>query len=209
MRAVVGSLVLCAALGTPSTATQAQESSSPGTERPQLHNISFDHRPFRELLAKVADLHADGLIDFKDIFQITVEAERNTNGTLQDIDIASTATNNESWRELAQEFIVAVSDSRVLAAFDDAPRLSMKLELARENVIASATFEVESAHRAPLLANGYDHLFNAAHVSKSGQSVGIVMSNMTASASGKQLVMKLEMSREQAGNLFRQHLSLP
>ena len=36
-----------------------------------------------------------------------------------------------------------------------------------------------------------------------------VLHNMTAAANGKQLAMRLEMSRAQAGNLLRQHRAIP
>lgn len=37
----------------------------------------------------------------------------------------------------------------------------------------------------------------------------VVFNHMHTSANGKQLVMKLEMTREAAGNLLRKHLALP
>jgi hypothetical protein len=54
-----------------------------------------------------------------------------------------------------------------------------------------------------------ESLLAPARLIRHDDDLAIVMNNMTLSANGKQLVMYLELSREQAGNLLRKHLSLP
>jgi len=208
LRAVVGSIVLCAAFGGHS-AVEAQEPSPRELERTRLYSISFDPRPFRELLAKAARLRADGLLNFSDTFEISIEADRNADRSLKGVSVVSEASRNDRRRGLAQEFVGAISDSRALAALDGTHHLSMKLRPTQEGVLASATFEVESLQRAQELATDYELLLRAARLQRQGRNESAVLNNMTISANGKQLVMKLDMSREQAGNLLRKHLSLP
>lgn len=110
-----------------------------------------------------------------------------------------------------QIFMRAVVGSLVLCAALGGPTAQAREALlqGRTSVFASATFAVESAQRGRVLARGYDYLFKAARVNQPGRNEALVISNMTASANGKQFAVKLEMSREQAGNLLRQRLSLP
>lgn len=207
LRAVVGSLVLCAAMSAPSV--KAQELSPRGAERTELINVRFDHRAFKDLLAKVSRLHADGLLDLDDTFDITVEADRNTAGTLQEITLANVTESNKRWRELIQDFAIVLSDSRLVSNTEDPRRLSMRFTLGGQSAAAAFSFEAESDARATQLANSYGPLFRAAQSRRTRPEEILIWNNLKVSANGKRLMFKLELTREQAGNLLRQHLALP
>ncbi|HYY41595.1 MAG TPA: hypothetical protein VE775_02615, partial [Pyrinomonadaceae bacterium] len=61
----------------------------------------------------------------------------------------------------------------------------------------------------PQPACGDQHLRAFLRASAKHQTRVAVLNNMTASANGKRLALRLEMSRERAGNLQRQHLLIP
>jgi hypothetical protein len=59
------------------------------------------------------------------------------------------------------------------------------------------------------LANGYNAMLAIGRATERESDTVEVLNNMIFSASGKQLSMKLELTRAQVGNLLRQHLSIP
>lgn len=210
MRAVVGSLVLCAALA-PNALSQA--GSAQGVFQKDAASEVKEFRPihaapFRQLLAKTQRLIEAGELNPQDTFDFTLEAERNADGTLRDIKFTEAATANGRWHTLAREFVGVLSDSGALSGLQDADRLTITLRLDKR---ASARLHavVNSAEQAAQLAQSYNTLFDLGRLSQRGR-VGVeVLNNMAVSANGKQLTMQLEMSREMVGNLLRQQLSLP
>ncbi|HEX8161440.1 MAG TPA: hypothetical protein VF538_06180 [Pyrinomonadaceae bacterium] len=210
-RALVGSLFFCAALAAPARAqaAPAEASNAPQeAEAAPLPEISLT--PFRELLAKALRLRADGSLGSEETFDFTVEADRAEDGTLRNVTLAGSASDARgAWRGLAMDFISAVGDSRLLAAFREALHVSMSLRLDARTSLASLSFEAPSESRAQQLARAYDALFRIASLKPRGANSAAVLNGLTVSASGKQFAVKLEMSREQLGNLLRQSLSLP
>ncbi len=210
MRAVVGSLVLCAALA-PNALSQTggaqvvfqKDTASEVKEFRPIHAT-----PFRELLAKTQRLIEAGELNPQDVFDFTLEAERNADGTLRNIKFTEAAAANGRWRSLVREFVAVLSDSGALSALKDADRLTITLRL-DERASARLHAVVNSAEQAAHLAQNYNTLLDLARVSQRGR-VGVeVLNNMAFSANGKQLNMQLEMSREMVGNLLRKQLSLP
>jgi hypothetical protein len=210
VRAVVGSLVLCAALaptalsqtGAPQGVYQKDAVSEVKEFRP------IPALPFRELLAKTQRLIESGELNPQDVFDFTLEAERNADGTLRDIKFTEIATANARWRPLVQEFVAVLSASGALSALTDANHLTLTLRL-DERASARLHTAVKSNEQAAQLAQTYNALVALGRLSQRGRAGVEVLNNMAFSANGKQLTMQLEMSREMVGNLLRQQLSLP
>ncbi len=207
MRAVVGSLVLCAALA-PHTLAQGapayQQQQTPDTKEFRPINA----RPFRDLLAKTRGLIERGEINPRDVFDFTLEAGRNADGTLRDIKFTEAAAANGRWRPWMQEFVAALSDSGALSGLTGADHLTITLRLdERASVRLQAV--VNSVEQAAQLAQNYNALIALARLDRRGREAVEIFNNMAFSANGKQLTMQLVMTREQAGNLLRQHTSLP
>ena len=206
VRAVVGSLVLCAALAPHAL---AQQGASPAAQRPAPDTTEFrpiNAGPFRDLLAKTRALLEAGELNPQDVFDFTLEAERNADGTLRDLKFTEVAAANGRWRPLAQEFVAVLSDSGALSGLTDADRLTITLRL-DERASVTLRSVLASHERAAELAQRYNALVGLGRLS--GREGVEVLNNMAFSANGKQLAMRLEMSREMAGNLLRQHTSLP
>ena len=211
MRAVVGSLVLCAALA-PNALSQsggAREGVSQKDAASEVKEFRPVHaRPFRELLAKTRALIEAGELNPQDVFDFTLEAERNADGTLRDIKFTEAAAANGRWRPLVREFITVLGDSGALSALQGADHLTFTLRL-DERASARLHAVVNSAEQAAHLAQNYNALVELGRLSQRGRAGIEVLNNMAFSANGKQLTMQLEMTREMIGNLLRQHTSLP
>ncbi|HYP00544.1 MAG TPA: hypothetical protein VER76_10180 [Pyrinomonadaceae bacterium] len=210
VRAVVGSLVLCAALA---PTALSQTGGAPGDYQQDTASEVKEFRPiralpFRELLAKTQRLIESGNLNPRDVFDFTLEAERNADGTLRDIKFTEAAAANGRWQPLVREFITALSDSGALSGLTDAERLTITLRL-DERASARLHTVVKSEEQAARLAQTYNALADFGRLSRRGRAGVEVLNNMDFSANGKQLTMRLEMSREMVGNLLRQHTSLP
>jgi hypothetical protein len=210
LRALVGSLVFCAALAAPARAQVSQAEVSGAPQEAETAPVpAVNLSPFKGLLARALRLRADGSLAAGDAFDFTVEADRAEDGTLRNVELAGASAGNDHWRELAKDFIAAVGESRLLAVFKDALHVGMRFRLDAQTGLAALNFEAPSADRAQQLARQYDGLVRLALLHRRGDTSAAVLDGLKVSASGKQFAVKLEMSREQLGNLLRQSLSLP
>jgi hypothetical protein len=205
VRAVVGSLVLCAALA-PAALAQGAPAHRQTPDTKEFRPINA--RPFRDLLAKTRGLIEAGELSARDTFDFTIKAERNANGTLRDIRFTEAATANGRWHPLVREFVAVLSDSGVLAALKDADHLTITLRL-DSRASAHLHAVVNSAEQAAELAQNYNTLLYLTRSGQRGRDGVEILNNMAFSANGKQLSMRLEMTREMVGNLLRKHTSLP
>jgi hypothetical protein len=214
LRAVVGSLVLCAALSASASAQNIPSTQQTAPQQPAREtNPVYDFRPvyarpFRELLAKTRQLFKSGQLSEQDTFEFSLEAERNEDGTLGNVTLTRAESVNPLWQQLATDFVAALSDSRALQPLRDVSHLNIGLKL-NERAVTDITATISTPERAARLADGYNGMRAIVFRENRGHAGIEVLNNMSFSASGKQLSMKLELSREQAGNLLRQHLSIP
>ena len=210
LRAVVGSLVLSAALASNATAQQktavlgggpsAQE--SPQT-MPRVYAV-----PFRDLLVKIRRMVADGKLKADDVFEFTVEAERNADGSLRDVRFTGQAAANGRWRPLAEEFLTILSDSRALSYLEGVERVTFTLGLA-ERLTASLAAEAPTEEAAAQLDKTSALLFDIARHSQQGRPGVEILAGLRASASGKRFSITLDMTRAEVGNLLSQSLAIP
>jgi hypothetical protein len=210
VRAVVGSLVLCAALA-PHALSQtggAQGVFQKDTASEVKEFRPINATPFRQVLAKTRRLLETGELNPQDVFDFTLEAERNADGTLRDIKFTEAAAANGRWTSLVREFVTVLSDSGALSALTDADHLTITLRL-DDRATARLHTVVKSDEQAAQLAQNYNSLLELGRISQRGRAGIEVLNNMVFSANGKQLNMQLEMSRAMVGNLLRQQLSLP
>jgi hypothetical protein len=204
LRAVVGSLVLSAALAQPAAAQGARP-----RENTELISVRVDARPFRDLLSKARRMTAAGQLNpSADYFTFTVEAARNPDGTLGGARLTEVAAANGRWRGLTEEFVRVLSDSRALAHLEGVERVTLTVSLGQRFAAELAADSADEA-RAARHANAFGVLLAVARDSQSGQPGVEVLNNMRVSASGKRLLMKLDMSREEVGNLLSTARAIP
>ena len=165
--------------------------------------VKVKAKPFRELLTKVQALHGRGEINLSDPVDVVIDAERNVDGSLSNVSVVRTVPSNPALAALAGEFAQTLSASRALRFLNGARRLRMTLNLDGQQVAGRLAFDAASGARAAEMARDYAGLIALGRLFRKGRSVeATVLNNMTVSASGKQLLMKLEMSRQTAGNLL-------
>jgi hypothetical protein len=204
LRAVVGSLVLSAALASSAPAQQAGALGGASQVSPRV-----DPRPFRELLSKAQRMAAAGELNpAADFFTFTVEAARNPDGTLSGARVAEGAAVDARWRGLTQEFVSVLSDSRALAYLEGVERVTLTVSLGERFAAELAADAADDASAAQQAKNTGALLWLARH-SQQGRHGAEVLNNMTASASGKRLLMRLDMSRAEVGNLLSTTRAIP
>ena len=210
LRAVVGSLVLSAALASNAAAQRqaavlggqptAQE--SPRTV-PRVYAV-----PFRDLLVKVRRMVEDGDLKADDYFQFTVEAARNADGTLGDVRFTEQAAANGRWRALADEFVRVLSDSRALSYLEGVERLTLTVGLG-DRFTASLAAEAPTEAAASRFEKTSALFLDIARRSQQGRPGAEILGAMRASAGGKRFAFTLDMTRAEAGNLLSTTRAIP
>ncbi len=166
----------------------------------------INKRPFVELVAKGKKLKDAGAINLDGEIDMTVEADRNDDGTLGNIVVTSGATSNRELKNLAIEFVQALSASKALSVLQDAKHLRISLRLDEQAINAKVATEVASAARANELANVYSGMIFVERVRRGGDDAQI-FSNMKISTEDKQVVVKFQMSRQTAGDLLKKQIA--
>ena len=211
LRAVVGSLVLSAALASSAAAQQqtAVLGGSPSAARESSQNIPRVYAaPFRDLLAKIRRMVADGELKADDVFEFTVEAGRNADGSLRDVRFTGQAAANGRWRKVAEEFVRVLSDSRALSYLEGVERVTFTVGLA-ERLSAALAAEAATEESAARFGKTSELLLDIARHSQQGRPGVEILNGMRASASGKQFAITLGMTRAEVGNLLSTDLALP
>jgi hypothetical protein len=211
LRAVVGSLVLSAALASNASAQQkvgvlggspAAAQESPRAV-PRVYAV-----PFRDLLVKIRRMVRDGQLKADDVFEFTVEAERNADGSLRDVRFTGQAAVNGRWRNLAEEFVTVLSDSRALSYLEGVERVTFTVGLA-ERLTASLVAEAPTEEAAAQLGQTSALFLDIARHSQQGRPGVELLKGMRASAGGKRFSITLDMTRAEVGNLLSQTSAIP
>lgn len=196
VRAVFGSLVLCATFGAPTT-TQATPSFTQGVSQQDASlRVEWATEVFRRGFRDICKEIAAGQPDLERL-DLTFNQRGQTNEIVNAGDIR--------WNDSVEKFVDALSLSGALG--NSLLSVSLKNEQQKFSARVTATFEAE-LNVAPAAQN-IERLRSLARSATNDKNVAVALNSMVLSANGKQLVMQLEMSREQAGNLLRQQLSLP
>jgi hypothetical protein len=225
LRAVVGSLVLCAALA---PAALAQEQTAPRAEPPARPLGRVEVRNLGDFWAKVRELIAEDKLDLNGTFDLWLEADRDEDGTLRNVMLRRAQASDEQWRELSQMFAFALSTgSDCLNRFDVANRpslarrVSVNLRLGEQNIKGELVYTVERDEQVPF-SNPAAHTLYISSNGGRDKNQDVVFDHASSRVTHQRpsttpeltrevgrLYMTVGMTREQAGNLLRQHLSIP
>ncbi|MET0621555.1 MAG: hypothetical protein ABW250_01110 [Pyrinomonadaceae bacterium] len=180
---------------------------TPGAEKPRTGNAKADVKPIKAFLGRSRRLHDQGKLDLSKPQTIVVEGDRQEDGTLTGVQITGESAADPALRAVAQDFVASLNDSRALAFLSDVSRMRMTFTLDGERFQALTTSDAPSEARAEEMARGYRMLINAGRLMKRGTDEGALLSGMKVSSSGKQLVMNLDMPREQMGNILLRQIT--
>ena len=220
LRAVVGSLVLCAAVSaTPIVPAQTVATGShPRSESRQnpehfvwVHHFDAEGlRAFRSRASVLLNrLRDDGQLKVGENFTLGLEGDRGDDGKLTNLEFTGAAASDAKWQEFARELASSMNDGGVFRPLKDTSRVALSLTLDGRNAALSAVSTLSSEESAQRQAKDYKALLTLVRSDGFDLDIAVVLNNMLVSANGKRLSMRLEMSREQAGNLLRRYVSLP
>jgi hypothetical protein len=164
-------------------------------------------KPIKAFLARSRKLHEDGKLDLSKPQTIVVVGDRQQDGTLTNVQITGESAADPALRAVAQDFVTSVNDSHALTFLTDVSRVSMTFTLDGERFKALTASDAPSEARAEEMARGYRVLLNIGRLAKRGTDEGALMNGMKVSASGKQLLMNLDMPREQMGNILLRQIT--
>ncbi|MCA1592263.1 MAG: hypothetical protein LC754_06355 [Acidobacteria bacterium] len=163
--------------------------------------------PLRAFLARARQLKDQGKLDLSAPRAITVEGDRAEDGTLSNISYTGASAANPTFRKVAQDFVVSLNTSHALNFLQDVSHVRMTFTLDGERFTTQTASDTPSDKRAEEMARGYRSMINIGRIMKRGSDEAVVLNNMKVSASGKQLVMNLDMPRETLGNILLKQIT--
>ena len=188
--------------------SEAPRSGAAKSEGPaKSEGTKVNVKPIKAFLARSKRLHEEGRLDLSQPRSIVVVGERQQDGTLTNVQITGESASDPALRAVAQDFVNSVNDSHALAFLSDVSRVSMTFTLDGERFKALTASDAPSEARAEEMARGYRMLLNVGRLARRGTDEGAIMSGMKVSASGKQLLMNLDMPREQMGNILLRQIT--
>ncbi|HEX8472665.1 MAG TPA: hypothetical protein VF666_01405 [Pyrinomonadaceae bacterium] len=170
---------------------------------------NINPKPFKDLLTKGKEMMDAGVIDLKGSISITIEADRNDDGTLANVEVTKVSTTDENLKNLALEFIQALSGSRVLAALDGTKHLTMDMESNPTEITAVIKTQMESEAVAKDKALGYNGMLFFQGMRKKGRDEEEIYKNTKISANGKEMTLSFAISREVATKMLNKQLAKP
>jgi hypothetical protein len=180
---------------------------APKAETAKPESAKVDVKPIKAFLARSKRLHEQGKLDLSKPQTLVVEGDRREDGTLTGVQITGESAADPALRAVAQDFVSSVNESHALAFLSDVSRVRMTFTLDGERFKALTASDTPSEQRAEEMARGYRMLVNAGRFVKRGTDEGAVLSGMKVSASGKQLLMNLDMPRQQMGNILLRQIT--
>jgi hypothetical protein len=199
-RVVAGSLMLCVVFSVP-VAPHTVTSSEQGTLLQDASDeIARVERAKDFLREKVRETKTAAASDKPDLDRLDITF--NQHGSTNEIVISGVA----HWGCPVKEFVNALSMS---GALEGSPLLNVRLKADEQDASTRIITTFDNEQNVARSAQDVEKLLALARLTARDVELVTVLNNMTLSANGKQLVMKLEMSREQAGNLLHKFLALP
>lgn len=192
---------------TDSGVKKTAKTETPTAEAGKSEGTRVNVKPIKAFLARSKRLHEQGKLDLSKPQSLMVVGERQQDGTLTNVQITGESASDPALRAIAQDFVTSVNDSHALAFLSDVSRVSMTFTLDGERFKALTASDAPSEARAEEMARGYRVLLNVGRLAKRGTDEGALMSGMKVSASGKQLLMNLDMPREQMGNILLRQIT--
>ncbi len=185
----------------------AAKAEGPKAEGAKAAGPKVNVGPIKAFLARSKRLHEQGKLDLSKPQSIVVEGDRREDGTLTGVQITGESAADPQLRAVAQDFVASVNDSHALAFLSDVSRVRMTFTLDGERFKALTASETPSEQRADEMARGYRMLINAGRLVKRGTDEGALLAGMKVSSNGKQLLMNLDMPREQMGNILLRQIT--
>jgi hypothetical protein len=162
-------------------------------------------KAFIDLLNKGRSMVESGEIDLNSPIEMEVTAERSRSGTLSNIGINQKIIAAPQ-RELAKEFIEALSASGALEFLDGVRRMVFTLRLSGDTLSLSASSELTSAKKAAEWAKASTLLLEVGASVKRGRDEEVIYKGASVSANGKRVTATLSLPRGTVADLLSKQL---
>jgi hypothetical protein len=186
---------------TPQTVEEAQRIAKESNveEFPEINT-----KPFTDLLESGRKMKDAGEIDLSGTLDLSAEGDREEDGRLTNVVVTGGSASNPKLKQLAFDFISALSDSKVLAALKGTRHLHMKVLLDDKQIAVRVMTEMATEGDAAKMARGYNGLIAAGAISAKlkGKDELAIFQAMKINNDAKQIVLTLQMPRADASALL-------
>lgn len=166
---------------------------------------TINKRPFVDLLVKYNELKDKGELDLSETVEMTIEADRNDDGTLRNVTVTR-QSGDPKLIEATKDFIAALSASGALDFLEGTDHLTMRLKLDAVAVAVSASTQVATDAEARQKALGFNALLAGGAYLKRGRDEGTIMSNTKVTANGKQITISFNLPRTAIAEMLKKQI---
>jgi hypothetical protein len=159
-------------------------------------------KPFTDLLESGRKMKDAGEIDLSGTLDLSAEGDREEDGRLVNVVVTGGSASNPKLKQLAFDFIAALSDSKALVALKGTRHLHMKVLLDDKQIAVRVSTEMADEAEASQRSNGYNMLLYIGAKSKEGKDEEKIFKSIRVNAEAKQIVLTLQMPRAEASALL-------
>ena len=159
------------------------------------------------MLVKWNEEYEKGQLDLDKTIEVTLEADRNEDGTLTNMEMTGTSSNDPALKELAKDVVRTLSASGVLSFLQGARHLKMRLRLDQQKLTVLAVTEVESEAQARNMSITFNAGLMYEQFRTAGKDENQVWKNTRISSSGREISVSFEMPRGVAGSLLARQVT--
>jgi hypothetical protein len=166
---------------------------------------TINKRPFVDLLVKYNELKDKGELDLSGPVEMTIEADRNPDGTLRNV-VVTRKSGDPKLIQATKDFVAALSASGALDFLEGTDHLTLMLKLDPVAVAVSASTEAASDAEARQKATGYNALLFTGALLKRGRDEGTIMQNTKVTSSGKQITISFNLPRSAISDMLKKQI---
>jgi hypothetical protein len=166
---------------------------------------TINKRPFVDLLVKYNELKDKGELDLSGPVEMTIEADRNPDGTLSNV-VVIRKSGDPKLIEATKDFVAALSASGALDFLEGTDHLILTLKLDSVAISVSASTEAASDAEARQKATGYNALLFLGAAARSGRDEATIMQNTKVTASGKQITISFNLPRAAITDMLKKQI---
>ena len=171
----------------------------------------LNRQPLKDLASDADKLQKKGELDLSKPFEVTIEAELDATGRLQNPNVTR-KSGDKSLAELATGAIAAINDSGLLVYLkglnDGKPtKVTFLVSQDQDTVVAKLESEVNSEDSAKQQASAFNLMLVFGQKVREGKDEEILMKNTSASSDGKKIVFTFKMPAQALGDMLKKQLA--
>jgi hypothetical protein len=161
-------------------------------------------KPFTDLLEQGRKMKDAGEIDLSGTLDLSAEADRQDDGRLANVVITGGSASNPKLKQLALDFIAALSDSKLLVALKETRHLHMKVQLDDKQITVRVMTEMATEDDAAMKARGYNAVLTAGAITAKlkGKDELAIFKGVKINNDAKQIILDFQMPRADASALL-------